>query len=572
MPTPASVLNQGKNPAIPDKKNLTRTITAALSHSPIRRGVLSSRDKEFLSILSYAADNGICRLSHQELADRMGHCKPQAITKRLQKLERLGYLKRDGNHRSQKIHLFEIQQEDDQHSLTIQEHIWTRNDLSSSQKLLITVILSFPNVKAKNWTWWANRIGMDIQSYKLNLKKIILKFHPEPYKTLYGNPIRLYKEPYKTLYAIFGIVGSDLGKDNYPTDNKGHTPHLEVLNNPSSLEDKKNMHPTPIQDNPKPFDYKKEGYLKRGVRPPTNNGPIDEEILMELQNEVFQHRYITTHRSNDEMANAAKIIKALKHKNGLSSILDQSQINLIVQCMTSNGNRFTPAQVMDVLHHQFSDEERVILYERISNSMSPAYVGGKDKPKTVTLANAAYMMQGAPGFSRLVMVCLRPPQLKVPLKPTPVTPKDLELPLAIVKRFIPNAFPGPTVTLLREAQDHYNRNILPFQKQMNMTVGFAPWVRGFLEFAYNKATRDNPLHPGWLKPTAPTYQEWETSYKAEARWKQNQRELGAASQAHAENEETIEKIIIDMDEGYTEAELLERWPANLVEMAKKRNW
>ena len=570
MPMPASVLTQGENPVVSDKKNLTRTITAHLSSAPLRRGLLSSRDKEFLSVLYYASDNGICQLSHQEIADRMGGCGTQAITKRLQRLERFKHLLREGNHRNQKIHLSQIPDSDDQKlSLTIPEEIWTNKKLSPSQKHLVTVILAFPKVKSKNWTWWPDRIGMDHQSYKLNLRKIILKFDPEPYKTLYGNPIRLYKEPYKTLEAFFGIGGQDSGIDNNLSGYKGASPQMENSINPS-MEDEKKMHPTPIQENPKPFDYNR--YKEKSVGPPKapkKHPPIKEDILMELQNEVFQHRYITPNKSGDALAGAAEVVTALKHKNGLSSMLDGPKIELIIQTMSTGINKFHPDDIRKVLHRQFSDEERVDLYERLSNSRSEAY-DHHGKGKKINLGDTVWTY-GSKGYCRLIQIWLSPPKLLKPAQITITVPKELELPLAIVKRFIPDAIQGPAVKLLKEAQGHYDKNILPFQKQMNMTVGFAPWVRGFLEFAYNKATRDNPLHPGWLKPTAPTYQEWETSYKAEARWEQNQRDLGASARADSDRRNLQKEIENYMDQ-YGEAETWEAvqrngWPEDLVRAA-----
>jgi len=408
-----------------------------------------------------------------------------------------------------------------------------RGDLSSSQKQLITVILAFPKVQAKNWTWWPDRIGMDIQSYKLNLRKIIFKVSPEPYKTLYGNPIRLYKEPYKTLYAFFGREGEDFGLDNNLSGYKRVSPlSSEKL---SFMEDNKIM----LQEinNPQEYDYRKAGYLKRPIRS-QEDGPVPNDIMIELEEEVFSHKHLTTHRSHPQIFKASKIVKALRRPGGLSTYLDNPQIEQIITNLSTGPAKLNPKNIRDVIYKQFNETERIELYQRISDSMSPA-CGGKGK--TISLVDSVYTKYAA-GFSRLVLVWLVKPTPKTTaITKTPVPP-DLEKAVAMTKAKLPNAEHNYLVRQLKEMKTHWDLTIVSKLANLYKTSStFESWIGQFLEFAYNKTTKDHPLHAGWLNPGFWAFQEWEREWLKEMEFQSDQRQNGDQFRQQQEFKDKIEE-------------------------------
>lgn len=317
------------------------------------------------------------------------------------------------------------------------------------------------------------------------------------------------------------------------------------------------------------FDYGKAGYLKRkrGVTPPKKNIPIPEDIMVELTDEVFPNRHITRATRNSTMAAAARVVRALRREGGLSTILDGPQIELVVKCLTSNGSRLDPAQIRATLHRQFSDEERVELYERISNSMSPAYVGGHGK--NVSLADAAFLSHGSPGFSRLVKVWLQPPRPKEPVMPTPKIVPEFEGPVkAIREKCGPDLNLFFVISVLKDLKRIHGEQVAPLLDKLKLTKGrmFRAWFADFLRYAYN--IHDRRLNPGHLKPANKTFQDWDAEFRREARFEADQIELGRRKREwHAKLDEI--KAVEDFIDEYGESAARQRYPLDLVDKAAR---
>lgn len=247
--------------------------------------------------------------------------------------------------------------------------------------------------------------------------------------------------------------------------------------------------------------------------------PIDEDLLTELKEEVFQNPHITPNKKHSALKKSAAVVKAISNKGGLSTILAKSQIEQIVARMSSD--KFNPlpaAAIREVLYKKFEPEERIDLYERLSNLLSPLYGGDGVKISLDQLAHAARV---SPGLSAIVLVWLRPPRLKEAKPSAPAVPPDLEALMEAVKEFTDSPIVPVAVNHLKALKAHHESLL----QKYDGVRPFGVWLRSFLESAYYN-NGDRLLHPACLKLDSREFLDWNREFarKAEPKMDERQRE------------------------------------------------
>jgi DNA-binding MarR family transcriptional regulator len=463
---------------------------------------LTSKDKSCLAALWRSAkgnESRISTLSNREIASMAGlRSKPQSIKRSLARLEALGLIRRVGNHRGRVIRFLLPIPDGELLPLVIPPEIQHLASLNQTQKMVAAACLAFGS---RPLNWLARRCGISVRTFKANIRSIVRKLSElgpflSPNWARFGSQLG----PFWSSLILVESIGS---RDRLSSDNLS-----EVLEAPLREVIVKEREATPAN-----FDYQR--YQNNSVRhrPPRKPEVIPEDVMVELVEEVFQHRYITRHRTNRQLSLAARVVKALRGRGGLSGMLDSDQVGMIVRCMSGQG--IGPDEIRAVLCKRFGEEERVRLYESLSNDMSPAYGG---PGKMVTLSEAAWS-NGSPGFSRLVKVWLRPPVLKPLGPPTPRVPADLEMQVSMLirKAGCQNvSFAIQTVSRLRE---HYDTLVAPAIERLGIRHGgFPEWFRGFLEFTEGKASsRNEAIHAGWLAVGGIAFSEWEAEFSRQSR-------------------------------------------------------
>jgi hypothetical protein len=330
-----------------------------------------------------------------------------------------------------------------------------------------------------------------------------------------------------------------LGKVNNLSDYKGTS--YPIAGNSSHLEDNKTM----LQNinNPQENDYRKAGYLKRPVRPPKRVELIPDDVMIELEEEIFPHKHLATHRTAGPMAEAARVVKALRKPGGLSNILDKLQIEQIITNLSTGPAKLNPKAIESIIYKQFDDTERIELYQRISDSMSPA-CGSTKKDKTISLAEAAYAKY-AGGFSRLVMVCLIKPVPKVVAMTELPVPAELQKAMEMCKaKMNGKSDHNNILRQLRPMKVHWDANITPKLATLYKTnPSFESWLGDYLKYGYNKATKDHPFHAGWLNPNFWAFQEWEAIWIKEVELESRERQKGDQLRAQQQKAEQVKKAI-----------------------------
>ena len=301
-------------------------------------------------------------------------------------------------------------------------------------------------------------------------------------------------------------------------------------------------HPTPARHQPKIIAKD----MSKKIYPPKEPTPrIPNDITMELENEVFQYEYITTNKKPSTLKKSAKVVIALASPTGLASILDKTKIDHIIQTISTNKTQpFSAEQILMVIYKQFSIDERIELYERLSLNNSPAYGG----PGRQSLSVMDYNSYSRPGWSDIVWAWLRKPKLKTTATTKmPVSP-DLEKAVAMAKAKLPNEEHNRLVKQLKEMKAHWDSAIIP--KLANLykaSSAFEAWLGQFLEYGYNRATMDHPFHAGWLNPGFWAFQEWEGEWLKETEAVAGERQRNDASRAFWTRENIIEEIIEKME-------------------------
>jgi hypothetical protein len=516
-----------------------------------------------------------CRLSIKEISAAMGPStgndnKPQArVIRRLRKFERcklIGIERVHGQGRKNIIQvssdLIEIALRADRRetkSILIGPEIFLLN-LPLSTKTALGIKKALPRVKA---TTLAKKLRITFQQAQNHLNFIgqtDFSIHSKnPPKTLMKPPQNFNETPPKLEKGI--DQGIDLGFSfNILGDIEGgfapqaieNLPHMKESNYMQTVQ-ADHRYPTPKV---RPKDLYNKAYPKP---PPTVR--MTREIKDELEHEIFQHDFITRNKKPDALRKSAKVVQALSSPGGLSNILDKTEIDHIVHTMSGNKIKpLSPDQIMGIIQKQFTDTERVRLYELLSLNNSPAY-GGRGRQ---SLSKMAYDNRANPGWSDIVWVWLRPPQFQG--KPTIKCPPDLERPLAIVQEFMPQANRNVAINLLKEAKVHYDKDILPLEERLRASTGFIAFLRNFLKWGYNKATERWPLNPAWLKTNNGFFLEWEAEYREELQKDADIRAAGARKRADGERQDLMKRIIDDLD-NYDEEHCRERYPAKMVDEA-----
>jgi len=289
------------------------------------------------------------------------------------------------------------------------------------------------------------------------------------------------------------------------------------------------------------FDYTKYLVDCKDHKPPKKLPSISNLVMQELENHVFPHRYLATHHTHKQMLTAAKVVSALRRPGGLSNILDDNQIDCIVRYFSAKPNCFDPNDVKAVLRKQFSKEERLELYERLSNSMSPAYEGGKGK--TVSLSQSAWSY-GSVGFCRIVLVWLKPPKKKALGPPTPkVANEELAKVEKLIKDYLPEFnLQNWNLQMIKDLKKHYESEILPLSNQLKSNVSFPNWLNEFLSFTYNKARDENaPFHFGWLKFGGYAFLEFDKRFRSELVFEANSKARAESIKQAIEEREREER-------------------------------
>ena len=528
-----------------------------------------------------------CHLYIKEIDNAMGPStgngnKPDSrVVGRLRKFECCGLIRVEqvhGRKRKSTIHvspeLVDMvlkAQAKETKSVLIGPEIFLLN-LSIPVKTALGIKKAMPKIKA---TTLSEKMRITFQQAQNHLRFIqstdwVIEIKTPP-KLELKPPQNFNKTPPKLERGIDSGIG--LGYSfNILSDIKGVVPTMKVINNPSILESDKNMQNPQVNmdqylSSPRvrAKDFSNKKTPKEAPTP-----RIANDVLMELENEVFQHDWITTNKKPNALRNSAKVVKALCSPDGLSLILDKTKIDHIVQTMSAQKiHPLRPDQILTILHKQFSDQERVELYEKLSLSNSPAYGGIGRQP----LSKSAYDDRANPGWSDIVWVCLRPPQLKTPIKPTPKTIPEFEAPIRMIgeKCSVDNLFFINEV--LTDLKRHYDTKSVPFLASLEAPAGnFTTWFREFLRFAYNK--HENNFHPGYLKLANSTFQEWDAKFRSEALREQTQRIEGRRAQDHNDMEKTIEDIIVYMDD-HSPGEAWQvakdnKWTENMLNIAEQR--
>lgn len=469
---------------------------------------LTSKDKSCLAVLWRASKSkGKCSLSNSEIVRRSGlNCSNDGIQRTLQRLENFGFIKRIGNHRKRTIKFLVPTpiEKTKRLNLVIPDEINKNPNLTPTQKILATAYIAFNDVlqkkKENHLKWLAKRCGMSVWATRYNLKKLAIFTSKNP-------PLNQIKPPTKSRSLI--IVEF--------VESRGEKFSKENLNSSECSDDKKINENIPMEGVMNYSEYLING--KKHV--PTRHKPIPKTIKLELEEEVFQHKYIRKHKMNEYMSRAARVVSALKRKGGLTNILDKVKIEQIVLQLSNGPNQLNPIDIRAVLEKKFNDEERVELYERLSNSMSPEYGG---PGKTIALYDAVWS-DWTPGFCRLVKVWLKPPVPKKTEKLAPRVNSELVEPMRLMKVFIPslssNAY---DIKVVHELKKYHEDTILPKLEKMEITDGksFPLWLREYLQFANKIADDKNEkLHIGWVRAGSITFLEWEREYNSRAveRWK-----------------------------------------------------
>lgn len=500
---------------------------------------VTSKDKSCLAVLWRASQStGQCALSNPEIAIRAGIRSSKETQETLQRLERFGFIRRTGNHRNRTIRFLVPTPLDHQKRLTliIPESINHHPNLNHTQKTLLTAYIAFQDTlkkKGSSWaSWLANRCGMKVKAVRWNLSKLLqnppqnqmklpLQLGEEPPPKSPRNPPQNHPEPPPKSPDILvesRVLGREFSRENLNSREfkLSLLPGLHTPNNKETIPIKEE---TPREEG---MNYASEGYLVdcRKHRPSKKVRPIPKDILLELTEEIFQHKHITIHKVSHELAEAARVVSALKRKGGLSNYLTKEQVESTVTYM-STICKFDPREIQEVLHKKFNDEERVELYKRLSDDMSPSYGG---TGKKVKLADAAWF-RWKPGFCRMVKVWLRPPVVKDTTPPIPKVPKELEETVTMIKRFLPELVPNVyELKAIKDLKDFHQTTVIPKLETLGVTEGrmFANWLWEFLRFAYNRTEgKDIKLHIGWIRPGGILFNDWiaEFNSRTTENWK-----------------------------------------------------
>ncbi len=489
-----------------------------------------------------------CSLTNQEISTRsgVGSCD-ESIRYHLERLEKQGFIQRHGHHRSRVIEILLLPEpNDDLLGLTLEEDI-LESDLSLTQKILAQTLRSFPTMKKDKIL---TRLAISEWTYFSNFRKLEylkqFKAAKKPPKESKSNPQKNLSEPPEKSKPIIKVERGieKTGRDLVPSEQGAIAP--TPFQN-SSFQEADNKMQTSLQGNGKARRMRSSlndtpSAVRKQIE--INNRKIPDDVMVELTEEVYQHPHITPNKTKSAILKTADTVQALRRPGGLTNLISKEEISLIADYMSKN-YKFDRQAILQVLGHQFSDEERVELYERLSNNMSLQYGGPGGK---IDLRDAAaHRSRNFRGFSAVVLVWLRPPQLKKLAPPTPKVPQELESPIRICRDLIRDFNPSLSLPILKELYAHHQENVVPLLEHLgNPDRAFATWFRGLLKHA---EAGDKPgFHLGWVRVGGQAFLEWDRYYREEEHFNHRARGSGQAMTEAWREEEKKKKEEAFIDE------------------------
>jgi hypothetical protein len=443
-----------------------------------------------LSVLWAAAQgdrNRNTRLSNEEISRRSGiRGGAQAALKHLQKLEKLGYIKRQGSHKNRAINILIQPETEDIKGLTIPPDIFVAN-LSPTQKLIASIRQALPNMEPRNICNW---LGITLDTYYHNVKKCC-----QPYKESLSNPIKNPCQPYKESLTLgregrerVELISKDINRrttcadNDFPTDSTGG---LKMIHS---------------ETYGKEYDSILTQTL-RNKKAPSRSAEL-ENLFSTLPNN-------TKHKPGTKAYEDAKrTIRALTLSP--AKILKPSQIAQITQAMAKSNGRpgYSQKQINEFLNHKFSIIERTEIYQRLSNYHDPIY-----RAKAVgkcSLGNALHNPY-AEGFSLIMEVWYHPPK---PIRiPTVIIDSKL-LPVVDMVMETIQAEDRKTEASVKKNIKHlhwlYEKTIRPrMTEETKYHYGdFPRYMKGFVDWAIDKYSGLKPT-PGWFSSDSKPFHQWE---------------------------------------------------------------
>jgi len=481
--------------------------------------IKSNGDALILSVIWAAIqgsgdDKTTCKITNEEIAKRSGiRGGGQAALKHLQKLEKLGFIKRHGSHCNRMIELLlQPPPDDNLLGLTIDEDILISN-LSPTKKLLASIIRHFTYAKKH---WICEQLGIKEMQYFQNIKEV------EPYKKTKCNPIRKLSEPYKKT-NLLSIDSIDIGigvlsKDNTKEPSvlfvkevpSKENPPIEQINLPTKKEYNMPIRipyttkaPAgtveehlrlweletlkPIQRND--FKKKKVGELKKYPIEVT----LDMNWIRENLNLVRSPRLDTKEYHKD-----TRVVKALIY--GPSNYLRPDEIQAIVNNMKGKimpgGNYPLTEKVLRerFLDRTFDQAERRELYQLLNNMLGVDYGGKGEK---IYLSGA---MRSHKGYSFLARVWMANPVKIVKQMPIDLKSVERELELAIdiiPKKIMPEDKPRLASNIINLKKRYVQEYRL---KTNGNSIGRNTWPEFFKEFLDSIEDAAEIVNVGWFNP------------------------------------------------------------------------
>ncbi len=478
-------------------------------------------------------------VTNEEIGKRSGiRGGAQAALKHIQKLEKIGFIKRHKKHKGRYFEVLVRPDDDNYLGLTISGKVFKSN-LSPTQKLLITIKEVFPRAGK---SWICSRLGISNFTYYYNLNKL------QPYKESNSNPIKNLTQPYKESNPI-GIVqveslgGVALSKDK-ANDPSGHIADFETPlyqgdgqkpplneNNTPALKQENYMAPKIAYDTPadpaevemairRARQSRAKSNPRSDLRPkkkirefkPTNDGRYEKRYIDELEYIREQYPLINISKPGTWIYdNALGIVRALTIGPIKSKVLRPDEVNAILSVMVGKqpGNLNYPLSreyiMRNFLDRSFSDEDRIELYTRLNNMQSAEYKGNGQK------VELSWAMRSRNNYSWLLHLWFAPPR-----RPQEEFPPDLgeyrpqyERALGLMPVNMAKEREGQLAWIIRGLRKRYNdefRDRRPAGYDGNTWYG--TWTLFFKELAEYFDRQNADIWPGWFNPNGQTVRDF----------------------------------------------------------------
>jgi hypothetical protein len=441
-----------------------------------------------------------CKITNEEIAKRAGiRGGAQSALKYLQILDKLGYLRRHGNHQNRIIELtISLPPDGDLRGLTIPEDILSSN-LSPTQKLVLSITspTAFPNMSK-------SEICRRLRMKKRQLNRVLQSL--EPYKKSPSNPIKKALEPYKKLPAI-GIEGGDKARVEVVSKdtNRCATHTNDKLINLSGGDEKMDQpeittsRPSRRKTSSDPYAHLTSSPSKTYSNKPS---PEIEDVWKSFPNNA-KHK---VGNKTYELAKATIRQLCQSPRVGLSN----GQVEKLTNRMLKDPrNKFTLKQINDFLDHKFSPEERKEIYGCLSKQHDKIYGG------SLGSANLPTALCNINGYSEIMKVWYYPPQPKrAPLvKINPNLDKAVDMVMEVMSDQS-YATLNKTRAIIKNLHLIYEGEIRPrMSDEAKYHFGdFRSYVRGFINWATSHYSGYSPV-PGWFASRSTPFKLWNEDMK-----------------------------------------------------------